>query len=94
LKQGPNQGPRKSSHTAQHHETAGKVAGDYSQSSAHLVECIVGLLEKVEDQRRAEVMLIAIVHLQNLGKDVVIDVIAEVRHDEGAFVVLSTAETS
>ncbi len=49
------------------------------QGELHLSERLHGLLEEVADEGRAEVaLLLALVHLEDLGKDGTVDMLAEV----------------
>src|SRR5689334_19213367 len=51
------------------------------QSGLHLVKSLRCLLEKVEDQRCAEVaLLLALIHLEDLRKDRIVDVVSKVQH--------------
>lgn len=57
-----------------------KWAGpNHSQSSVHLLEGLLNLLEEVEDQRLGELALaLVLIHLQDLGESAHVDMVAEI----------------
>jgi len=63
------------------------------QSGLHFVKSLGCLLEEVEDQRCAEVaLLLALVHLEDLREDRIVDVVSKVQHVLDVLVVLRAHE--
>lgn len=52
---------------------------NHSQSSVHLLEGLLNLLEEVEDQRLGKLALaLVLIHLQDLGESPHVDMVAEI----------------
>lgn len=70
-----------------------RAGPNHSQSSVHLLESLLNLLEEVEDQRLGELALaLVLIHLQDLGESAHVDMVAEIR--QGLLVLCKTSVVS